>query len=805
MKKFIGGFLVGWLALSGVVASAQSLIAYDEAGNYTASTFTNNSNLGSGFGAWDMWNKLAELGDSTDGGGGDINSANGLSFRIMADGSGGWSNAKRNFANPLQEGDVLSFTFTYNWDGGARGVDLFCSTGQFANVIDVSGGNTFKVNGTTISTEWSPGAVVTVEITQGPSGVQIDLDRAVNGTNNLSYTTNIVNALPATGVSLYCGGYTASPLDNVNYAIFLNNLQIIGDEHATLSFVSGTWNPSATGDYEFVLSRQGPVDDDVVLSSSNPDAVTVPATVSFESGSNQVAFFASVISLAEGEAVITASNVASGASDTFTVKPQTKELSISGPDKVWNGGSRYFKLVRSSASAVDAIVNLSSTDTDVLTVPATVEFDQEATVLYFEATGVDIGSATIKASNDDVDEVTVDVNVQEISAVGGADNAGNYTSETFINGANSGYGFGTWNIWNNPAALGDSTEGGGGNINSINGYSFRFMGDGSGEGDNNYANAKRYFVAPLEVGNVVSFTLTYNWDGGNRGVDIFDSEDAQFANAINVSAGNTFSVNGTTISTEWSPGAVVYVEFEQQASGVSVYLTRSVDGDVNLAYTTNIEHALPAGSISLYNGGYQDSRPEEELLNYAIFMNDLVLHGEIAAGLSFSKGTWDPAATGPYEFELTRVGAVGDDIVLTSDNQSSVTVPASVSFDSSSNTVSFNVTVVSLNAGDATIVASNVASGAWAEYTIRPQPSEDDENPPIESITFNAGTREFGFGLPAGYDLVSVEGAATTLVGGDWDWVELSEGTDYTVVDGAVVISVGAANGMIYRVNLQKQ
>jgi hypothetical protein len=33
-------------------------------------------------------------------------------------------------------------------------VDIFCATGQFANVIHVSGGNSFKVNGTEISTNW---------------------------------------------------------------------------------------------------------------------------------------------------------------------------------------------------------------------------------------------------------------------------------------------------------------------------------------------------------------------------------------------------------------------------------------------------------------------------------------------------------------------------------------------------------------------------------------------------------------------------------------------------------------------------
>ncbi len=103
---------------------------------------------------------------------------------------------------------------------------MYCATGKFANLIDVSPGDTFKVNGQTISTEYSPGAVVNVEITQLADGIQLHITRTTNGTENLNYTTNILNPEPATGVSMYCGGYTCDPGDNVNYAIFMNDLQI---------------------------------------------------------------------------------------------------------------------------------------------------------------------------------------------------------------------------------------------------------------------------------------------------------------------------------------------------------------------------------------------------------------------------------------------------------------------------------------------------------------------------------------------------------------------------------------------------
>jgi len=243
MKNIWMGALMGTLALAGNAWAAPAVQANDEAGNYTLETFINGANLGTGFGVWDIWNTPATLEDSTAGGGGDLNSTNGYSFCFKGDGAGSWCNARRNFAAPLQDGDELTFTFTYNWDGGGRGVDIFCATGQFANLINVQGGNTFQVNGNTISTNYSPGAVVSVKITQEIGAIQMDLTRTVSGETNLTYTTNIVNPDGATGISMYCGGYTCDPGDNNNYAIFMNDLQIFGEDRRSLEFSAGVWNP----------------------------------------------------------------------------------------------------------------------------------------------------------------------------------------------------------------------------------------------------------------------------------------------------------------------------------------------------------------------------------------------------------------------------------------------------------------------------------------------------------------------------------------------------------------------------------
>ena len=801
MRKLLGGILVGTLAWAGAAAGATNTIAYDEAGNYTPATFVNGANRGFGFGAWDLWNVPATLGDSTAGGGGNLNSTNGYSFRFMGDGSGGWCNGRRNFAGALQTGDVVSFTFTYNWDGGGRGVDVFSAGGQFANLIDVSPGDTFKVNGQTISTQWSPGAVVAVDITQLADGIRVHLTRTTNGTENLNYTTNILHGEPATGFSLYCGGYSCAPADNVNYAIFMNDIAVVGEERTSLVFTSGTWNPQAVGDYAFVLAREGAVGDEIVLTSSNPDAVTVPAGVSFVS--NSVSFNATVVSLTAGDATIVASNAASGKWAEYTVRPVAPALAIrgpweifalgpaefllqrvgavgdvvslsssapgtlsvpasatfgagstqtafnatanafgtatitatnpasgawatfdvtvaepaitiEGPTTVWTGGARFYTVRRNSAAGVGANVNLSSSDAGRLAVPPTISFPGDALVAIVQAMGLAPGPATITADNDDVAPATLDVVVTNMPGVLAADHSGNYAPDTFVDGANRGFGFGAWDFWNTPASLGDSTAGGGGDLNDTNGVAFRFMGDGAG----GYCNARRDLAEALKPGDVLSFVFTYNWVGGGRGVDVF-SAGGQFANLINVGEGDAFSVNGNVVSREYTPGAVVYVEIAQKADGIEVYLTRAAGGGVNLAYVTNIAHGAGTTGISMYCGGYV-ADPIANNVNFAIFMNALRVVGVEPTRLTFTGGTWDPAVPGDYPFELTRSGDVTDFVLLSSDNPAAVTVPESAMFLESSPTLTFDATVVSVTSGPARIVASNEATGAWAEYNVYP-------------------------------------------------------------------------------------
>ena len=649
------------------------------------------------------------------------------------------------------EGATVGYKFFYhsdvdNWENDPNRTFLMSAE---AKVLDTVYFNNEEpvLNSLTLAGTWNPDAVGDYPFTLTRVGaVSNDVVLTSSNTNavtvpaGVTFVSNSV-AFNATVVSLTAGSAT---IVASNAATGVWTEYTISPVAPQLS-LAGPWELFALAPAEYAVNRIGAVGDDLVLSSSDAGVLTVPAATNFAAGATSATFSATAVGY--GAATIVASNAASGAWATFDVTVAEPALSLTGPATVWTGGAKYYVLRRNSSAAVGASVDLASSDTNLLTVPATVEFPEGANTLFFQALGVATGAVTISADNADVEPATFNAAVADLPGVLAADHSGNYAPETFVNGANLGTGFGVWDFWNQPAALGDSTAGGGGDLNDTNGVAFRFMGDGT----NGYCNARRNFAEALKSGDVFSFTFTYNWVGGNRGVDIYSGNQEQFANLINVGAGNAFGVNGAVISTDYTPGAVVYVEIAQKADGIEVYLTRATNGVVNLAYTTNVAHGAGATSIAMYCGGYSCAPADN--VNYAIFMNVLRIAGVEPTRLNFTGGTWNPAAAGDYSFELTRSGAVGDEIALTSDNPAAVTVPAGATFAADADVLAFTATVVSVTSGNAKIVASNVASGAWAEYNVYPvAPALAIDGP---FLVYGLG------GVP--YDLTRVGGVADTV------------------------------------------
>lgn len=875
-SKMLFGMLIGVLACAG---TAMAVTYTDASTNYPGGSWTNGSNGGTGFEAWSI---LANPGSGAAEWGVWNSTTSGLSMGEafgLSGRDGGTIDIDRDFAQALNTGDTFSIEFGVNYDAGTgnKGFNLYAGGVEVIN-INNGGSDDITLNGNLALDNYGQQTMLWTFTQEAADQIAVQATGR-DGSETYATTVTVANGYGYLGaIRFYSANISADFVEErKNYFDNLTLEQEGTPPPDPLSLaIGGEWAPETTGGYEYTLTRTGAVGDDIVLASDNTAALTVPAAATFAAGSNVLVFTGTVVSVTNGDAVITASNTATGVWAEYTIRPvapfleidgewqlyslgaetytlnragavgdliqlsssdtgvMTVDASVSfdplldttqfvatavgtgtttltasntasgvaatfdvtvsdpmleltGPTNVWVGETETYTVTR--YGPVDDTVNLSSTDTNVMTVPATVDFPVGVDTVTFQGVAVAIGATTLSADNADVDPATLDVAVVTAPNTLASDHAGNYTPATFINGANEGTGFLPWDLWNLPAALDDSTAGGGGDINSTNGYAFRFMGDAA----DGWCNGTRPFDGALQEDDMLTFTFTYNWDGGGRGVDL-NCSTGQFANLINVAGGNTFQVNGTTISTEYSPGAVVEVEITQQAAGIAMSLVRSVAGVPNLTYATNILNAEPATSVSFYCGGYTDD-PNNNT-NYAIFVNDLTIYGDERAELNFTDGTWNPGAPGDYTYTLERSGAVTDDIVLSSTDEMVLTVPAAMAFETGVDTLVITATVVSVTNGNATIYASNTASGAWAEYIVYPSPAQ----PEIGDIVFDPVTGDFSFMLPVGYTLYSVEGADTALTAGDWVWVLLTESVDYTLSGNEVTILTDAAARKVIRI-----
>ena len=160
-------------------------------------------------------------------------------------------------------------------------------------------------------------------------------------------------------------------------------------------------------------------------------------------------------------------------------------------------------------------------------------------------------------------------------------------------------------------------------------------------------------------------------------------------------------------------------------------------------------------------------------------------------------GPWLVSGLGAVQYTLTRTGAVGDEIALTSTNAGVATVPATATFGVGESAITFFATGVAY--GATTIIATDTVSGAWATYDVTFQLPTDL---PIPDITFVPATGDFTFPEPVGYDLYKVYGAnCVPNAAQGWDWVELELDTDYSVAGGVVTILTDAAARQIIRVS----
>ncbi|MBS1855790.1 MAG: hypothetical protein JST11_10520, partial [Acidobacteria bacterium] len=229
---------------------------------------------------------------------------------------------------------------------------------------------------------------------------------------NLTSSNTAVATVPST-VTFSPSATTANvPVTTVSVGtavIHAGALPFISDATANVTVQSAgtvvvpaavTLSLGQTSTLNVTLSAPAPAALNVTLSSSNPSKVTVsPATVAFAQGATTPATQPTVTGVDVGSATITAS--APGYDPGTSTVQVNATVTFAQPNNTITGFNTQNLTLNLSAAAPSTglTVNVSSSNTAVATVPATVTFAGGSTSATVAVTGVSIGSAVIHASS----------------------------------------------------------------------------------------------------------------------------------------------------------------------------------------------------------------------------------------------------------------------------------------------------------------------------------------------------------------------------------------------------------------------
>lgn len=193
-----------------------------------------------------------------------------------------------------------------------------------------------------------------------------------------------------------------------------------GKTGLTLSIPTPAFKFDATTAFTVTASAKVEADLTVTLTSSNPAAATVPATVVIKAGTDQIAGV--VTGVAEGKSTITiaASDVELTVASvevtvTKEVPPVPEKVNVSIATtfaEVAPGAKIPFTVTAEKAITEEALViTLTSSNPAAATVPATVTIPVGETKIAGEITGVAAGEATITISSDKINATVASIPV----------------------------------------------------------------------------------------------------------------------------------------------------------------------------------------------------------------------------------------------------------------------------------------------------------------------------------------------------------------------------------------------------------
>lgn len=218
----------------------QVIIGGASGSQYTTSTWTNGST--NAFGGWFFSSgagALNNISDSSQNGRASIGSQ---SFFILGGPSGSYFDVFAPLGGTLSDGQSVSLSVNYSWNGGFRGVEFenaFGAGGLFR--FEHGGSDALRLVVDTTSTEIFANAYnQAFTYTVAYAGVSsVTVSASLFGISSPFFSTNLTLAAQPNQVKFYTGGYSGGT-DQANYGLYFNDIATVPEPSIlSLSLVAG--------------------------------------------------------------------------------------------------------------------------------------------------------------------------------------------------------------------------------------------------------------------------------------------------------------------------------------------------------------------------------------------------------------------------------------------------------------------------------------------------------------------------------------------------------------------------------------
>ena len=259
-----------------------SQTANDNATNYGGS-WTNASNGGSGFGAWNLSagaNTGVFIGNPANDGMGTTGIGT-TAFGMYAVASSGYFNAGRSLNTAMAVGDILSFYWAVNWDtgGGNKGFDFKSGATTIFNV-NMAGNANIVAGGVTAQSTYGTAAMLVTMMRTSTTTYQFTMTSRSGGA---TYSVSVNNASAIDNINFYIGAQADNAGQRNMYFNQLRHYRSAFRSAATGIWATvATWQMSLDGGATWVASSVAPNDLLGPVTVLNAHTVTVNANLSID-------------------------------------------------------------------------------------------------------------------------------------------------------------------------------------------------------------------------------------------------------------------------------------------------------------------------------------------------------------------------------------------------------------------------------------------------------------------------------------------------------------------------------------------